>query len=309
MTPDANASLVVGISSRALFDLDHENEIFETQGLQAYATYQREHENELLQPGSGFPLVRALLNLNTHFEDHRLVEVIVVSRNSPDMGIRLFKSIEAHQLEITRAAFTSGKSLTPYLSAFQVDLFLSKYDVGVQSAIDAGIAGAVIYDLPDDFDPDSDKIRIAFDGDAVLFRSRESERIFEEQGLEAYDQYEREHAQNPMAEGPFTNLLRTLATLQTHFDPDNPPIRIALVTARSSPAHERVIRTLRAWDLHIDEAFFMGGMPKDAILKAFRPHIFFDDQEANLVRASRVVPSARVPIPTDEESEAPDIQE
>ncbi len=294
MSLDLSACLVVGISSRALFDLRVENHIFETEGLKAYRAYQLDHEDKTLVPGSSFPLVKALLELNKYFDDRRVVEVIIMSKNSVDIGIRLFKSIQEHGLDITRAAFTSGESLAPYLSAFQVDLYLSKSEADVQAAVNAGFAGAAVYDPPDDFNPASDKIRIAFDGDAVLFSS-ESEQIYQEQGLDAWLKYDRENAENPLLEGPFAKFLKTLSFLQSKFEPGNSLIRIALVTARKSPAHERVIRTFRAWEIQIDEAFFLGGISKDAVLKAFRAHIFFDDQDKNLVSASRVVPSARVP--------------
>jgi 5'-nucleotidase len=292
MTNHATPGLVIGISSRALFNLSLENEIYETEGIAAYAAYQREHEDEILSPGSGFPLVKALLDLNHRVEDQRIVEVIVMSRNSADTGVRLFKSIQAHNLDITRAAFTSGAPLAPYLKAFKIDLFLSRYEDDVWAAIEAGIAGAVIYDPPEGFVPDDETIRIAFDGDAVLFGA-ESDEIYHSQGLAAWERHEVENALTPLPEGPFAKFLRTIAFLQNYFDPS--PIRTALVTARQSPAHERVIRTLRAWDIRIDEAFFMGGLSKDEVLQAFQAHIFFDDLEANLISASHVVPSARVP--------------
>ncbi len=306
MPMDLSNCLVVGVSSRTLFDLKKENTIFEEKGLQAYSQYQREHEDDILEPGSGFHLIKGLLTLNNHFTDRRVVEVIVMSRNSADTGLRLFKSIQTHNLDITRAAFTNGASLVPYLSAFQIDLYLSRNEKDVQAAVNAGIAGAVIYDPPENFNPDTDKIRVAFDGDAVLFNSHDSERIYVEQGAEAFDAHERDLADIPLAEGPFSKLLKTLSLLQSSdINPEDPPVRIALVTARGNPAHERVIRTFRAWDVNVDEAFFLGGWPKEAVLKAFRAHIFFDDREANIVSASRVVPSARVPArlepPTDEE--------
>ena len=224
-----------------------------------------------------------------------------MSRNSADVAIRLFKSIQHHGLDITRAAFTNGESLVGYLSAFNIDLYLSRNEADVEAAVNAGFAGAVIYDLPQDFDSATDSIRIAFDGDAVLFNSQESERVFVEQGADAFDQFEQDNAQNPLPEGPFGKFLKTLSFLQSsYFDQSNPPVRIALVTARGNPAHERVIRTLRAWDVHVDEAFFLGGLSKDQVLKAFRAHIFFDDQESNLIGTSQVVPSARVPPRSEE---------
>lgn len=289
-----NDKLVIGISSRALFDLERENEIFEMQHEEAYACYQREHENVPLTPGTAFPLIKALLNLNRLIPDRRLVEVVVMSKNSPDTGLRAFNSIEHYGLDITRAAFTRGDSLATYLEAFDVDLFLSKHEGDVQAAIDSGVAAAVLYEPPEELSDDPTEIRIAFDGDAVLF-SDESERIYKEQGLEAFLEHERKNRDNNLPEGPFAKLLKTLSLVQKQFEPGRCPVKIALVTARSSPTHARVVHTLRAWGVTIDKAFFLGGVAKDKVLKAFGAQIFFDDQDAHLATASRLVPSARVP--------------
>lgn len=294
MPVDLSNCLVIGISSRALFSLEAENRIFEEEGVQAYRKYQRDHENEIIAPGTAFPLIKALLDLNQTTSERRLVEVIIMSRNSPDTGLRIFNSIAHHELDITRAAFTGGRSLAPYLEAFNVDLYLSKSEEDVQAAINAGVAAALIYDPPHHYDPEKTEIRIAFDADAVLF-SEDSERIYQEQGLKAFAEHELQNADTPLSEGPFAKLLKILSYLQFGVDVENPLVRIAIVTARGSPAHERVIRTLRVWDVRVDEAFFLGGLAKDAVLKAFRAHIFFDDQDVHLAAASKVVPSARVP--------------
>lgn len=289
--------LVIGVSSRALFDLTEENEIFETQGLDAYCKYQVEHEEEILKPGPGFQLVKALLNLNRLTESDTKVEVIVMSRNSPDTSLRVFHSIESYGLNITRAVLSSGASLAPYLDAFKTDLFLSAYEDDVQSAIDSGIAAGIICsDGLHTYDSESEisQIRIAFDGDAVLFTD-ESEKIYKEKGLAAFEENERLNAENPLPAGPFAKFLKTLSDLQAEFRPEQSPIRTALVTARSAPAHERVVRTLRAWNVRIDEAFFLGGIEKKDVLKGFGAHIFFDDQAVHTKPASEVVPSARVP--------------
>ena len=297
MSYDLENRLVVGVSSRALFDLSSENQIFETQGVEAYCNYQVEHENEILKPGPGFPLIRALLNLNEIPGKEGCVEVIIMSRNSPDTSLRVFNAIKHYGLNITRAVLASGASLAPYLEAFRTDLFLSAYEDDVQSAIDSNIAAGIIcsdgihtYDC----DHQIKQIRIAFDGDAVLF-SDESEQIFKEQGLEAFEENERKNANNPLKRGPFAKFLTTLSELQKDISADEAPIRTALVTARSAPAHERVIRTLRAWNVRIDEAFFLGGVQKRDVLKAFGAHIFFDDQIVHTNNASEVVPAARVP--------------
>lgn len=291
---DLSDKLVIGISSRALFDLEQENEIYETEGVAAYAQYQIEHENEIPKPGTAFPLVKALLRLNSLLPDKRLIEVVIISRNSPDTGLRAFNAIEAHKLDISRAAFTGGEPVARYLHAFKIDLFLSKDVHDVQAAIDSGVAAAQLYQLPPDYAPLEQQIRIAFDGDAVLF-SPESERIYKEKGLEAFIKHERRHRHKAMAEGPFAKLLLGLSQLQRQFPDGNCPVRIAIVTARNSPAHARVIHTLRDWGVTVDEAFFLGGLPKDAVLKAYGAHMFFDDQETHVERAASVVPSGKVP--------------
>ncbi len=297
MSYDLENRLVVGVSSRALFDLSCENQIFESDGVDAYCRYQVEHEDEILQPGPGFPLIRALLNLNNLPGREDCVEVIIMSRNSPDTSLRVFNAIKHYGLNITRAVLASGASLAPYLEAFKTDLFLSAYEDDVQSAIDSNIAAGIIcsdgihtYDCEHQIK----QIRIAFDGDAVLF-SDESEQIFKEKGLQAFEENERKNADNPLKAGPFARFLKILSELQKGFTADEAPIRTALVTSRCAPAHERVIRTLRAWNVRIDEAFFLGGVQKKDVLKAFGAHIFFDDQLVHTNNASEVVPAARVP--------------
>lgn len=295
MSVDLSHYLVIGISSRALFDLSDEDEIFQTQGLEAYSKHQIENENVVLKPGIGFSLVKALLTLNKYTQGIRKTEVIVMSRNSADTSLRIFNSIEHYGLDISRAALTSGRSIVPYLEAFKVDLFLSANEEDVQSAIDAEVASGFIYKSDTEYSIEEiQEIRIAFDGDAVLF-SEESELIYKEQGLEAFLEHEKINAEQPLPDGPFAKLLRTISYLQSEFDPDMNPIRTALVTARNSPAHKRVILTLRNWGVRIDEAFFMGGVQKEEILKAFGAHIFFDDQDIHLTHSSKMVPSAKVP--------------
>lgn len=288
--------LVVGISSRALFDLEEENKIFEEKGLKAYSEYQIEHENDILKPGTAFPLVKALHNLNC--DNKHMTEIIIMSKNSADTSLRIFNSIKHYGLDISRAALIGGNSITPYLNTFKTDLFLSANEDDVQEAINAGIAAGIICshaNLPINPNEESPQIRIAFDGDAVIF-SDESEKIYKEKGLDAFAKHEEENAKKPLPEGPFAKLLKTISLIQNQFkDAEKMPIRTALVTARNTPAHERVIRTLRAWDVRIDEAFFLGGIEKSEILKSFGANIFFDDQSVHTDKASRLVPSARVP--------------
>lgn len=293
--------MVIGVSSRALFDLTKENEIFETQGVEAYCKYQVDHEGDLLKPGPGFELIRSLLMLNTVKPGKELVEVIILSRNSPDTSLRVFNAIKYYNLPITRAVLVSGASLAPYLAAFHTDLFLSAYEDDVQRAVDSGIAAGIIctehipraIPFPTAY-PGMGQIRIALDGDAVVFTD-ESERIYKEKGLRAFEEHEREKAATPLAEGPFANFLKKLSDLQKELGVENCPIRTALVTARSAPAHERVIRTLRAWNVRVDEAFFLGGLEKKEFLRAFGAQIFFDDQSIHTLSAAQAVPAARVP--------------
>lgn len=295
MPYDLSKYLVIGVSSRALFDLSYENDIYEKEGLDAYSKYQIEHEDDILKPGTGFPLIQALLKLNEKIPLKRKSEVIITSRNSADTSLRIFNSIEHYGLDIQRAALTGGAPLAPYLNAFKVALFLSASEEDVQEAINNNIPAGLIYSYPEDYHVDIEQIRIAFDGDAVLF-SEESELIYREKGLEEFLKHEKQNARKALPEGPFAKLLKTLSYIQNEADFNKPPIRTALVTARNSPAHERVIRTLREWNVRIDEAFFLGGVSKSEILKAFKAHIFFDDQDAHCAPASKSVPVARVPF-------------
>ncbi|HTE43136.1 MAG TPA: 5'-nucleotidase [Steroidobacteraceae bacterium] len=295
MPTDLSNYLVIGISSRALFDLSAEDQIYQTQGLETYERYQLDNEHVCLKPGAGFPLVKSILRMNGLMPGKRKTEVVIMSRNSAETSLRIFNSIEQHNLDITRAALTGGAPLAPYLKAFSVDLFLSLYEDDVQAAVDAGVAAALLYAKPENPTQDEiGQIRIAFDGDAVLF-SEEAEHVYQTEGLDAFVEHEKRNARRPLPEGPFAKLLKTLSHLQSEYKGSEKPIRTALVTARNSPAHERVIRTLRAWGVDLDETFFLGGMDKSEVLKAFRPHIYFDDQRVHCDRASKLVPTGRVP--------------
>lgn len=291
MPEDISKRLVIAISSRALFDLDTSNDIFEKQGIAAYAEYQIQHENEVLLPGVAFSLVKKLLALN---KGEPLVEVILLSRNSADTGLRIFNSIQHYGLEITRAAFTNGESTYPYVSAFGSHLFLSTNRADVKNALDAGCAAATILASQTQSAQPSNELRIAFDGDAVLF-SDESERVFQERGFEAFVKHETELAREPLSGGPFKGFLSALHQLQQKFPPDESPLRTALVTARSAPAHERIVHTFRAWGIRIDEALFLGGLDKGKFLKAFDADIFFDDQQGHCDAARQHVATGHVP--------------
>jgi len=292
MATGLGKKLVLAISSRALFDLRESHAVYETEGVGAYRQYQIEHEDEILEQGDAYLLVEKLLSLNARLETSR-VEVILVSRNSADTGLRVFNSIQHYGLDITRAAFVGGRSPYPYLAAFGCHLFLSTHAEDVRSALDAGFAAATILS-GGARRAASAELRIAFDGDAVLF-SDESERVYQSDGLEAFQASERESAREPLRGGPFKPFLAALNLLQREFPEDACPIRTALVTARSAPAHERVIRTLREWNIRLDESLFLGGLKKSAFLEAFAADVFFDDQPGHCEKARDVVATGHVP--------------
>ena len=292
MQTNLEKKLIVAISSRALFDLDDSNTVFEKDGIEQYSKYQIAHENEILKPGVAFPLVQKFFNLiNIHGP---LVEIILLSRNSTDTGLRIFNSIQHYGLAVTRAAFTNGASPYPYISAFGAHLFLSANPIDVKNALNEGCAAATILSSPSNPHNHPEELRIAFDGDAVLF-SDEAESIFQTHGLEAFSENEKKQAKMPLLEGPFKGFLEALQLLQSQFADKNCPIRTGLFTARSAPAHERVIRTLRAWNIRIDEALFLGGLNKGDFLRAFGADIFFDDQQVHCKSASEYVTTGHVP--------------
>lgn len=292
MSTSIQYKLVVAISSRALFDLDESNLVYEQQGVASYSRYQVEHENEILKPGVAFSLVQKLLNLN---QQENVVDVILLSRNGADTGLRVFNSIEHYGLKITRAAFTSGESPYKYVQAFGSHLFLSANPLDVKNALQAGCAAATIF--PSKMTQAANgnhQLRIAFDGDAVLF-SDEAERIFQLDGLAAFAHAEKNAANKPLLGGPFKGFLAALHALQALFDEKDCPLRTALITAREAPAHERVIKTLRAWNIRIDEALFLGGLDKGKFLRAFGADIFFDDQHKNCQSAALHTATGHVP--------------
>lgn len=287
--------LVVAISSRALFDLSDSHRVFVEEGIDAYCRHQIEHEEEILPPGVAFQLVRKLLQVDEDTPGEAGVEVILLSRNSADTGLRIFNSIAHYGLRITRAAFTNGASPYRYIAPFGAHLFLSADGNDVAKALGHGCAAAAILPGPvDRGDNDDGRVRLAFDGDAVLF-SDAAERVFQQDGLDAFTESERARAHEPLPVGPFKDFLVALQRLQSAHDPRTCPIRTALVTARSAPAHERVIRTLRAWQVRVDEALFLGGMNKAAFLDAFGADIFFDDQRGHCDAASDHVATGHVP--------------
>jgi 5'-nucleotidase len=293
MQPQLDEKLVIAISSRALFNLDDSHQVYEQEGLQAYSEYQVAREEEPLEPGEAFPLVHKLLRLNDRLGPEPLVEVVLLSRNSADTGLRVFNSIPQYDLAIQRAAFCGGESPWRYINAFGCQLFLSNEAEDVRYALDCGVAAATLVSRKGG-SSDNDQLRFAFDGDAVLF-SDEAERVYKSEGLEAFTASEKAAAREPLAGGPFKPFLSALQRLQQAFPVDEAPIRTALVTARSAPAHERVIRTLRDWNIRIDESIFLGGMNKTEFLKAYQADVFFDDQQSHCESASPHIATGHVP--------------
>lgn len=299
---ESSGMLVVAISSSALFNLSEGQKVFEEHGVEGYSRYQMENESKPLKEGAAFHLVKKLLALNEKREKC-LTEVILLSRNSADTGLRVFNSIEHYGLVIRRAAFTNGATPFPYLRALGAHLFLSSRSDDVREAIKQGCAAATMLPLASKRDVDNDQLHIAFDGDAVLF-SDELEVIHRKQGLAAVRENEKTKANTPLESGPFHGFLRALSAVQAEFCNNTCPIRTALVTARSAPSHERVIKTLRSWDIKLDEAFFLGGKSKGEVLSAFKADIFFDDQSANCEVSSKYVATGHVPYGIgNEESE------
>ena len=307
MALDLSDTLVIGISATALFDLSEADAVFKDKykkdkdtSITEYRKYMLDREDEPLSDGTGMPLVKALLDLNKHQAkgEAPLVEVVVMSRNSPETGIQVFNNIRKNNLNITRHAFTGGESVVDYLEAYDVDLFLTTNTKDAQKVIDGfTCAAAIVKKPPEDLAkiPDG-QVRIAFDGDAVLFDDS-SEIVYKTQGMGSFHKTEDTKQNIPMSEGPYASLLKKLARLQDRlpFSIEYSPVRIAIVTARNAPAEMRVIKTLRQWGVYVDEVFFLGGLEKSKILKAFKAHIFFDDQDLHLEEASKYIPSGKVP--------------
>ena len=293
MPANLDGRLVVAISSRALFDFEEENRIFEAGDDRAYMQLQLQRVEEPAPPGVAFSLVNKLLAFNATAGDRQRVEVVILSRNDPVSGMRVFRSAQHYGLPIERGVFTRGEPPWRYLRPLAANLFLSTNEADVRQALAAGVPAARVY-------PHSarasaahpDEVRIAFDGDAVLF-SDEAERVFQAEGLHAFQSHERDRAATPLAPGPFKPLLEALHRLQRE-PAVGMRLRTALVTARSAPAHERAIRTLMAWQIDVDEAMFLGGLAKGSFLREFEPDFFFDDQTGHIENAALHVPAGHV---------------
>lgn len=291
MAMTLDGKLVVAISSRALFDFEQENGVFEHGDDRAYMKLQLERLDTPAQPGVAFSLIKKLLAFNTPAA--QLVEVVILSRNDPVSGMRVFRSAKHYALPIERGSFTRGQPPWRYLKPLHANLFLSTHLSDVRAALDAGVPAAQVYPhSAHASEAHPTEVRIAFDGDAVLF-SDEAERIYQSHGLSAFQQHEIDKAGLPLPDGPFKPLLTALQRLQNAGTPSM-RVRTALVTARSAPAHERAIRTLMAWNIEVDEAMFLGGLPKGEFLREFEPDFFFDDQTGHIESAARHVPSGHV---------------
>jgi 5'-nucleotidase len=285
--------LVVAVSSRALFDFEEENRVFAEANDVAYMELQRRRLEQAAGHGVAFALVKKLLAFNT--DGARRVEVVILSRNDPVSGLRVFRSAAAHGLRVERGVFTRGRPAAPYLSPLRANLFLSASEEDVRAALAAGFPAARVY--PQSVrasEQHPDEVRIAFDGDAVLF-SDEAERVYQNGGLDAFTRHEVDHVQRPLPPGPFRPLLEALQTLQRSVAQAPMHLRTALVTARSAPAHERAIRTLMDWGVTVDEAMFLGGLEKGPFLKEFRPDFYFDDQTGHCESSAKVGPTGHVP--------------
>jgi 5'-nucleotidase len=286
-----DGQLVVAISSRALFDFEEENRFFEQSDDRAYMKLQLERLEQPAKPGVAFSLVKKLLAFN--HGDAPQVEVVILSRNDPVSGMRVFRSAQHYGLPIQRGSFTRGQPPWRYLKPLNANLFLSAHLSDVRAALDAGVPAAQVYPhSAHATEAHPNEVRIAFDGDAVLF-SDEAEKVFASQGLSAFQAHERDKASLPLSAGPFKPLLAALHRLQRAGTPSM-RVRTALVTARSAPAHERAIRTLMDWDIEVDEAMFLGGLDKGAFLREFEPDFFFDDQTGHIESAAQHVPAGHV---------------
>ncbi len=307
MSINLSDTLVVGISATALFDLSRADALFRKEyaknrdtAISQYRKFMLKREDKVLKDGTGMPLVKALLELNryTKDKDSPMVEVVVMSRNSPETGIAVFNNIRSRDLEITRHAFTGGESVIDYLDAFDVDLFLTTNPKDAQKVRDANSCAVALLKKPPKNIENIPKgqVRIAFDGDAVIF-DESSEIVFKDKGLKEFYKSENSKKNRPMKKGPYARFLHKLSQLQDRlpFSIEYSPVKIAIVTARNAPAEMRVIKTLRAWGIYVDEIFFLGGIKKDKILRAFKAHIFFDDQDRYLDTTSTYIPSGKVP--------------
>ncbi len=305
MSQNSDNQLVIAVSSRALFDLEEENRIFEQQGIEAYRAYQKEHVDEALRPGVAFAFVKRLLLLNQRFGDLEPFRVVVLSRNSPETGQRFFESCRHYDLPIKAGVFTSGFPTLPYIDCFDVSLFLSANAQSVKKALRQGLpAGLVLAGdvQPREDDEESMELRIAFDFDGVIVDD-ESERHFQRAGLDSFNEHEEQQANVPHAPGPLQKLFTKLAKFQAmdeergKNDPSyRPVIRVSIVTSRGAQTERRLLTTLDSLGIQAAELFLLDGMKKEKILQTLKPHIFFDDQLRHLEQTAGLIPSVLIPF-------------
>ncbi|NLD98511.1 MAG: 5'-nucleotidase [Fibrobacter sp.] len=294
--------LVVGVSSNALFNLEKEHDIFESKGLQEYRKYQIEHKTDILNPGMAFPFIRRFLNINKVYSDELPVEVVLFSKNSPETGVRIFNSIRHYELDITRAAFTSGQSPYKYIPAFNISLFISTDMNDVQNAINANLAAGRILKTNVVDDDESLELRVAFDFDGVI-ADDEAENIYKTDGLKKYLEYESSKAMIPHRSGLLADFFRKLSyfqMLETKKQESDPGykkfVKTTIITARNAPAHERAFTTLSNWGVTVDEMFLLGGIDKRRILEVIKPHLFLDDQLIHLDTSMQNIPLVHIPF-------------
>jgi 5'-nucleotidase len=296
--------LVIGVASSALFDLTESHQVYQDSGPDEYRKYQEQHIDTILGKGVAFPFIRRFLNINKCFPRQAPVEVVLFSRNSPETGLRVMRSIAHYGLDISRAAFMTGKSPYTYLPAFNAALFLSANEEDVKSAIEANYPAGLVLPSAVNDDSDDDELRIAFDFDGVL-ADDESETVFKRNNdIDEFHAHETRHVAVPHQPGPLADMFQKLALMQRmeeraqKRDPNYKKVlRIAIITARNAPSHERVVTTLKSWGVSANETFFLGGMNKARVLSVFKPHIFFDDQLTHLKASpGGTIPMVHVPF-------------
>ena len=299
---DLERALVIGVASSALFDLSESDAVFRNEGEEKYRAYQRENLDEILEPGVAFPFIRRLLDLNDLSEDERLVEVVILSRNDPETGMRVMRSVQRHGLDITRAIFMQGRAPYQFMGPLHMSLFLSANEDDVREAMSLGFAAGHVVGPGVDDDGGND-LRIAFDFDGVL-ATDSAEQVYQKSTLEDYQRNEAALADEALPRGPMADFLGKINRIQgiedacSARDPQGfqRRVRVAVVTARSAPAHERAINSIRQWGLRVNDAFFLGGLPKGPMLEVLQPHIFFDDQRRHVDGAAPSTPSVHIPF-------------
>jgi 5'-nucleotidase len=301
---DLDTRLVIGVASSAVFDLSESDAVFRSEGEAQYRVFQEQNLNNPLRRGIAFPFIKRLLALNDLSSDSLdpLVEVVLLSRNDPDTGLRVMKTIEHYDLDITRAIFMQGKSPYDYIPALNIALFLSANKTDVDSAITAGYPAGQVLESKFQDDEKDRVLRIAFDFDGVL-AGDESEVVMQSSGLSEFHAHEVRNVMQPHNPGPLQKFLLGMAAIQSveeqhrKVKPDyQNRVRISIVTARNAPSHERALKTLKSWGVMVNDAFFLGGVEKSKILTILKPHIFFDDQSGHVRTASEIVPSVHIPF-------------